>query len=128
MDLQVAVKKRFTSFELDLDVTITRERIGVFGPSGSGKSTLVSLIAGLEQPDSGVIRLNDETLFDHRTNIPPDRRRIGIIFQHPHLFPHLSVTGNLLYGFHRCAPEHRRIDFDSLVAVARSVAPSRAEA
>jgi len=117
MELQVAVKKRFSAFTLDVDVTISQERIGVFGPSGSGKSTLVSLIAGLEQPDSGIIRLNGETLFDNRKNCLPDKRRIGIIFQHPHLFPHLSVTGNLLYGYHRCAPEHRRIDFDSLVAM-----------
>lgn len=117
MELQVAVKKRFSSFTLDVDITINQDRIGVFGPSGSGKSTLVSLIAGLEQPDSGIIRLNGEALYDDRTNVPPDRRRIGIIFQHPHLFPHLSVRGNLLYGFHRCAPEHRRIDFDSLVAM-----------
>lgn len=117
MELQVAVNKRFSSFTLDLDVTITQNRIGIFGPSGSGKSTLVNLIAGLEQPDSGIIRMDGETLYDNRTNLPPDRRRIGIIFQQPHLFPHLSVTGNLLYGYHRCAPEQRRIDFDSLVAM-----------
>jgi len=117
MELQVAVKKRFSSFTLDVDVTITQDRIGIFGPSGSGKSTLVSLIAGLEKPDSGFIRLDGETLFDQHRSIPPDRRRIGIIFQHPHLFPHLSVTGNLLYGYHRCATENRRIDFDSLVAM-----------
>lgn len=117
MELQVAVKKRFSTFTLDVDVTITQDRIGVFGPSGSGKSTLVSLIAGLEQPDSGMIRLNGETLFDNHKNIAPDKRRIGIIFQHPHLFPHLSVTENLLYGYHRCAPEQRRIDFDSVVAM-----------
>lgn len=117
MELQVAVNKRLSAFTLDVDVTIRQDRIGVFGPSGSGKSTLVNLIAGLEQPDSGIIRLNGETLYDHRRNLPPDRRRIGIIFQHPHLFPHLNVAGNLLYGFHRCAPGQRRIDFDSLVAM-----------
>jgi len=115
MELQVAVKKSFGAFTLDVDVTITQDRIGIFGPSGSGKSTLVSLIAGLEQPDSGIIRLNGEALYDSHRNIPPDKRRIGIIFQHPHLFPHLSVTGNLLYGYNRCATGQRRVDFDSLV-------------
>jgi len=115
MELQIALKKQFSSFTLDVDLTITQDKIGVFGPSGSGKSTLVSLIAGLEQPDSGMVRLNGETLYDQHTNCPTDKRRIGIIFQQPHLFPHLSVTDNLLYGFHRCAPEQRHIDFDSLV-------------
>jgi molybdate transport system ATP-binding protein len=93
--------------------------MGLFGPSGSGKSTLVSLIAGLQQPDEGVIQLNGETLCDASNFLAPDRRRIGIIFQHPHLFPHLSVKKNLLYGHKRCAPENRRIDFDSLVGVLR---------
>lgn len=117
MELRIAVNKRFSAFALDVDVTITQDRIGIFGPSGSGKSTLVSLISGLEQPDGGTIHLNGEALFDKHKSIPPDKRRIGVIFQHPHLFPHLSVTANLLYGYHRCAAEHRRIDFDSLIDI-----------
>lgn len=117
MELRIALQKRFGSFDLDMDVVISHFRTGVFGASGSGKSTLVSMIAGLERPDSGLIQLNGETLFDGRTDIPPEKRRIGIIFQHPHLFPHLSTQGNLLYGLNRCPADQRRVDFDTLVEV-----------
>jgi len=119
MELSVAVSKKFSTFNLTVDCTVSEQRVGVFGPSGSGKSTLVNLIAGLQSPDEGVIQLNGETLFDAQTSLAPEQRRIGIIFQHPHLFPHLSVRGNLLYGLKRCTPLDRRIDFDSLVAVLR---------
>lgn len=117
MELRVSARKRFSSFDLNIDFTVTQDKVGVFGPSGSGKSTLVNLIAGLQQPDKGIIQLNGETLFDEKTVLSPERRRIGIIFQHPHLFPHLSVKNNLLYGHNRCAAENRNINFDSLVEV-----------
>jgi molybdate transport system ATP-binding protein len=117
MELCVAVTKKYGAFDLVVDFTVTQDKVGVFGPSGSGKSTLVSLIAGLEQPDAGRIILNGDTLFDGATGVPPEKRRIGIIFQHPHLFPHLNVKNNLLYGCNRCAPENRKIDFASLVEV-----------
>lgn len=117
MELQVAVRKTLGAFDLDINFTTAMDKVGIFGPSGSGKSTLVSLIAGLQQPESGTIRLNGETLFDSGRSLPPEQRRIGIIFQHPHLFPHLSVRGNLLYGWKRCAPGDRRIDVNSLVEV-----------
>jgi molybdate transport system ATP-binding protein len=117
MELRIVLQKRFGSFDLDMDVAISHFRTGVFGPSGSGKSTLVSMIAGLERPDSGLIQLNGETLFDGSLDMPPDKRRIGIIFQHPHLFPHLSTQGNLLYGLNRCPADLRRVDFNTLVEV-----------
>ncbi|MGD0586525.1 MAG: molybdenum ABC transporter ATP-binding protein [Oryzomonas sp.] len=119
MELHVALQKDFSAFSLDVAFTVQGERIGIFGPSGSGKSTLVSLLAGLQQPDSGIIRLDGELLYDSHgaTNVPPEQRRIGMVFQHPYLFPHMSVKANLLYGYKRSAPANRRIDFDSLVAV-----------
>lgn len=119
MQLRLALQKRFAGFDLDMDVAISHFRTGIFGPSGSGKSTLVSMIAGLVRPDSGLIRLNGETLFDAGTDMPPEKRRIGMIFQHPYLFPHLSAHGNLLYGLNRCPASQRRIDFDTLVEVLR---------
>jgi len=119
MELQVSLQKSFGDFSLDLAFTVQGERIGIFGPSGSGKSTLVNLIAGLQHPDNGIIRLDGELLYDSHgaTNVPPEQRRIGIVFQRPYLFPHMSVRGNLLYGYKRSAQANRRIDFDSLVAV-----------
>ncbi|MDD3847437.1 MAG: molybdenum ABC transporter ATP-binding protein [Syntrophorhabdaceae bacterium] len=119
MELRVAVKKQFGTFFLDADFTVGGERIGLFGPSGSGKSTLVGLVAGLNHPDRGVISLDGEDIFDSRkkVNIPVEHRRIGMVFQRPHLFPHLSVKGNLLYGYKRCNPENRKIKLNSLVEV-----------
>ena len=104
MDLKVNIKKRFSSFSLDMDFQIQGDRVGIFGPSGSGKSTLVNLIAGLSKPETGSIILDGQTLFDNARgkDIPADHRRIGMVFQRPHLFPHLTVKGNLLYGFKRC--------------------------
>ncbi len=119
MELQVALRKSYGTFLLDADFALKGERIGIFGPSGSGKSALVGLIAGLHHPDRGLIMLDGETLFDsrQRLDVRPERRRISMVFQRPHLFPHLSVKGNLLYGYKRCAHRHRKITLDSVVEV-----------
>ena len=119
MELTVKVQKQFGTFTLDANFAIQGDQIGVFGPSGSGKSTLVSLIAGLRHPDRGFISLDGETLFDsnHGLHISPEHRRIGMVFQRPHLFPHLSVRNNLLYGYKRCNPRYRKITLDTLVNV-----------
>jgi len=120
MELHMAVKKSFGGdFNLQTDFTVTGEQVGIFGQSGSGKSTLVGLLAGLGTPDAGEIVLNGECLFSGRKgiNVPPQRRRVGIVFQQPWLFPHLSVESNLLYGYRRCEPRHRSIDIDALVNV-----------
>ena len=119
MELRMAVQKRFGAFFLDVDVTVSGERIGIFGPSGGGKSTLVGLVAGLIRPDRGRIVLGEETLFDSSVgrSVSPDRRRMGMVFQRPSLFPHLSVKGNLLYGFRRCQAEYRKIAFEDVVEV-----------
>lgn len=119
MELRMAVAKRYGSFALEADFALSGERFGVFGDSGSGKSTLVGMLTGLVTPDCGEIVFNGEPLFSsrQRRNVPPERRRIGMVFQHPHLFPHLNVRNNLLYGFKRCAAAERRVDFATLVEV-----------
>jgi len=119
MHLTMAVQKRFPSFTLGADLTITGDRVGIFGQSGGGKSTLVSMLAGLLEPDVGEIILDGDCLFssEKRINLRPEQRRIAIVFQQHCLFPHLSVRSNLLYGFKRCPPEHRKVDFDTLVSV-----------
>jgi len=112
MSLSLALQKRFENFRLDVDFRIEGKRVGIFGRSGSGKSTLVHLLAGLLEPDGGAIRFGDRILYDYgrRLCLPPDQRRVGVVFQHSHLFPHLSVEGNLLYGFRRIPKIRRRID------------------
>ena len=118
MELRVAVEKRLGSFTLRADFAVTGDRLGLTGASGSGKSTLAAVIAGLKRPDAGEVHLDGTCLYSARQGIdlPADRRRVALVFQDPSLFPHLNVKNNLLYGFKRCAPEHRSIDFSALVA------------
>ncbi len=76
---------------------------GLFGPSGSGKSSLLNCLAGLTTPDRGRIVLNHRVLYDSQQgiNLPPHRRRVGMVFQDSLLLPHLTVQGNLAYGMPR---------------------------
>lgn len=113
------VKKSFGAFTLDSDISVTGDRIGIFGVSGSGKSTLVGILAGFLEPDRGEIILDGECLFSssNKFNLRTERRRIVVVFQQHGLFPHLNVKNNLLYGFKRCPAKHRTIDFDVLVSV-----------
>lgn len=119
MKLEVNIEKQFPAFRCTFDFALDNGRCGVFGPSGSGKSTLMNMLSGLIAPDSGTIKLNDKTLFDSvkRVNLTPDKRRIGVVFQHAHLFPHMSVKRNLFYGRNRTRPENRTIDPDQLISV-----------
>ncbi len=91
----------------------------VFGRSGSGKTTLINALAGLLRPKSGRITLDGATLFDSATGIhlPPERRRVGYVFQDARLFPHLTARGNLLYGAGRLPPADRRARFDHVVGL-----------
>ena len=72
----------------------------LFGPSGVGKTSVLAMIAGLLRPDRGHVRVNGRPLFDAVSglDLPPQKRRVGMVFQDPRLFPHLSVRRNLLYG------------------------------
>ncbi|MFA7536599.1 MAG: molybdenum ABC transporter ATP-binding protein [Desulfuromonadales bacterium] len=119
MRLQASLKKKYSGFLLDVDFTVESWRVGVFGRSGSGKSTLVQLLAGLVAPDAGRIEIDGEILFcsDRRINLPPERRRIAVVFQQAHLFPHLNTRSNLLYGYRRTPEARRRIDPDTLIQV-----------
>ena len=74
----------------------------LFGPSGCGKTTVLRCLAGLQQPDSGTIRLGDELWFDSAGGyiLPPRKRRVGFVPQDYALFPHLSVEENIGYGLH----------------------------
>lgn len=73
------------------------------GESGSGKSTLLRLIAGFEKPDTGNIVVGGRILANHeqRIMLPPEKRRVGMVFQENALFPHLTVAENIAYGVER---------------------------
>ncbi|MHA6288311.1 ABC transporter ATP-binding protein [Maricaulis sp. CAU 1757] len=70
----------------------------LLGPSGSGKSTLLRAIAGLERLDGGTIALGHTVWSDRRTHLPPERRKVGMVFQDYALFPHLSALANVAFG------------------------------
>ena len=71
------------------------ELLALVGPSGSGKTTILRAIAGLIRPAAGAVRCGGATWFDARTYVPPQRRRVGLVFQHYALFPHLTAVGNV---------------------------------
>jgi ABC-type sulfate/molybdate transport systems ATPase subunit len=98
--LRADVGHRLTRVELDARVEVGREIVGLVGPSGAGKSTFLRAIAGTFAPERGVIRLGERVLFDRdrRTNVPPERRRVGLVFQDGALFPHLTVAENVAFG------------------------------
>ncbi|MFW0107772.1 ABC transporter ATP-binding protein [Rothia sp. P7181] len=74
------------------------ECTALLGPSGCAKTTVLRLIAGLEKPDSGVIRMGDRVLSDTRCFVEAEHRNIGMIFQDYALFPHMTVEKNIAYG------------------------------
>lgn len=106
-------------FELGVSFQTERQVVGLFGPSGSGKTSVLSVIAGSLHPQHGRIVLNQQVLLDPRAGIdlPPQRRRVGMVFQDHLLFPHLSVESNLRYGLNRRRAAKRNIDFARVVDV-----------
>jgi molybdate transport system ATP-binding protein len=91
----------------------------LFGPSGSGKSTTLRCLAGLEKPERGTIRFGDEIWSDAARGIflPPQRRRIGYLFQDYALFPHLRVAQNIGYGLSKIATPERRQRIEEITAL-----------
>lgn len=74
------------------------EVVAIIGPSGSGKSTLLRCINLLEVPTSGQIIINGQAITDPKSNVMQIRQQIGMVFQHFHLFPHMTVLNNLTYA------------------------------
>jgi molybdate transport system ATP-binding protein len=103
--------RRSDAFHLDLGFSIAPGKTAaLLGPNGAGKSTAVAAIAGLLSIDGGRIRLADRTLDDPDTGlfIPPEERRVGVVFQDYLLFPHLTVLENISFGL-QTRGMHRRI-------------------
>ena len=83
--------------ELSLSVR-EGELLTLLGPSGCGKTTTLRLIAGLERPDGGVVRLRDRPVAGEEAFLPPEQRDIGVVFQEFALFPHLTARENVAFG------------------------------
>jgi sulfate transport system ATP-binding protein len=91
------IVKRFGDFTALDDVTLEVEEgslTALLGPSGSGKSTLLRVVAGLERPDAGQVCLDGADV----TNVPPQQRGVGFVFQHYAAFKHMTVWDNVAFG------------------------------
>jgi iron(III) transport system ATP-binding protein len=86
------------------------EILALLGPSGCGKTTTLRLIAGFEQIDSGRIAIGDQVVADGRFHLPPEKRRVGMVFQDYAIFPHLSVAQNVAFGLGRGETARRQTE------------------
>ena len=96
-----SIRKRFNGaiavdgFDLDVEDGVL---MALLGPSGCGKTTALRVIAGFEKPDSGVVNVRDRMVAGRGTWVPPEKRRVGMVFQDWVLFPHLDVHDNVAFG------------------------------
>lgn len=103
---------RDLSFELPRGALLV-----LLGPSGCGKTTALRLIAGLEAPDSGEIWLNGQCVAGPGCWVPPEMRRIGMVFQDYALFPHLTIAQNIGFGLSKWKPTQRAQRVAELLAL-----------
>lgn len=93
------------------DITLTvkpGEFLTLLGPSGSGKTTMLRLLAGFERPTSGRIQIGPRIVADDSRFVPPERRKVGMVFQDYALFPHVDVAGNIAFGLRGSRAESER--------------------
>lgn len=121
MTIEVDIEKKFygrkhgkkaekPSFSMHCSFDAGSDFIVLFGCSGSGKTTALRCIAGLEKPDAGSIRINDIIYFDSKKkiNLPPQKRKIGYMFQENALFPHMNVRQNIEFGLKGLNPMEKK--------------------
>src|SRR5690349_6646886 len=110
--IKVKLKKKLISslgqMVLDVDFQIENEFVTLFGPSGAGKTTILRMIAGLMEPDEGLIDVDGEVWFDsdQKINKPVQDRAISLVFQDYNLFPNMTVLENLQYALKDKQDEH----------------------
>ncbi|MCG3471243.1 molybdenum ABC transporter ATP-binding protein ModC [Xenorhabdus bovienii] len=114
--LELDFEQRLGNLHMQVDTTLPTESItAIFGLSGAGKTSLINVIAGLSRPQRGRIVLNGRTLVDIEQKIflPPEKRRMGYVFQDARLFPHYRVKGNLQYGM----SPNMKPQFDNIIGL-----------
>ncbi len=120
MALTARIEKRFGAFHLAVDLMAeTGQPLALLGASGCGKSVTLKCIAGIERPDRGRIELDGRVLFDSEAGIdlPPQRRRVGFLFQSYALFPHMTVERNVAVCLGRMDKRRRRERTAELLAL-----------
>jgi molybdate transport system ATP-binding protein len=114
--LQIKARLQRGDFTLDVDTQWPLDGVtALFGRSGCGKTTLLRIIAGLEKVSGGLVRFAGNDWQTSDRFMPIEKRRTGLVFQEASLLPHLSVTGNLLYGFKRTPEAQRRLQPDVVI-------------
>lgn len=107
-----------SNFNLDVDFEIPGRGItALFGKSGCGKTTILRCMAGLNKSRDGFMRINGDVWQDENHFVPTHERALGYVFQEASLFAHLTVRGNIEYGWKRTPVTQRRIDFDEMIAL-----------
>ncbi len=109
MIIDVDVQRALGPFRLSVRFAAPAGITALFGPSGSGKTLTLRCITGLLTPDAGSVALGQRVLYDRSAGVdlPTRDRRIGYVFQHYALFPHLSAAANIGYGLHELSPADR---------------------
>jgi len=118
--LSAKFKLAFAGFMLNAELEVPVQGFTVlFGPSGSGKTTFLRCLSGLERAPKGFLKIGEDIWQDEKCKIflPVSERPIGYVFQDTRLFPHLSVEGNLHYGFKRRVPEKGEALFNQIVEI-----------
>lgn len=98
MGVYFKIKKQLDRFALDVEYSFEKGVLVIQGESGAGKTTVLNCISGLKKPDQGKISIEEELVFDDRTNIPVKKRQIGYLFQNYALFPNMTIEKNVVYG------------------------------
>ena len=115
--MEVDIRKKLGSFNLDVRFTAEKSCLGILGASGCGKSMTLKCIAGIVTPDEGRIVVNGRVLYDSekRINIKPQKRKVGYLFQDYALFPTLTAYGNIVSGLGRVSAQQQKKTAGALI-------------